>query len=139
MSAACQEARHADAGSRWVRFRPVTDAESTAAEVRDLRRDEHPAAVGVLARGMRDNPLHVAALGPDPEGAVVILNGDVLSGHDLGAQLADFETARDERTVDVSLHLVEVEDAQPQPVGAAVRGGGSRHDDLPYVGAFAGA
>lgn len=67
MSAACQEATHADAGSRWVRFRPVTDAESTAAEVRDLRRDEHPAAVGVLARGMRDNPLHVAALGPDPE------------------------------------------------------------------------
>ena len=26
-----------------------------------------PAAIGVLARGMRDNPLHVAALGPDPE------------------------------------------------------------------------
>ena len=24
-------------------------------------------AVGVLARGMRDNPIHVAALGPDPE------------------------------------------------------------------------
>lgn len=26
-----------------------------------------PAAVGVLARGMRDNPIHVAAFGPDPE------------------------------------------------------------------------
>src|SRR3954449_10812852 len=24
-------------------------------------------AVGVLARGMRDNPIHVAAFGPDPE------------------------------------------------------------------------
>ena len=36
-------------------------------EVRDLRPDEVPAAVGVLARGMRDNPLHVAAYGPDPE------------------------------------------------------------------------
>jgi ribosomal protein S18 acetylase RimI-like enzyme len=36
-------------------------------EVRDLRREEIPEAVGVLARGMRDNPLHVAAYGPDPE------------------------------------------------------------------------
>jgi hypothetical protein len=36
-------------------------------EVRDLRPDEVPAAVGVLARGMRDNPLRVAAYGPDPE------------------------------------------------------------------------
>jgi mannose-1-phosphate guanylyltransferase len=52
------------------------------------------------------------ALGDDPEGAVVILNGDVLSGHDLAAQLSDFETLRDGRPVDVSLHLVEVEDAR---------------------------
>lgn len=36
-------------------------------EVRDLRPDEVPDAVGVLARGMRDNPLHVAAYGDDPE------------------------------------------------------------------------
>lgn len=48
----------------------------------------------------------------DPEGAVVILNGDVLSGHDLGAQLRDFETPRAGRSVDVSLHLVEVDDAR---------------------------
>src|SRR5438552_2211362 len=48
----------------------------------------------------------------EPEGAVVILNGDVLSDHDLGAQLADFERARDGRSVDVSLHLVEVDDAR---------------------------
>jgi mannose-1-phosphate guanylyltransferase len=53
------------------------------------------------------------ALGADPEGAVVVLNGDVLSGHDLAAQLADFGTPRDGRPVDVSLHLVEVEDARP--------------------------
>jgi mannose-1-phosphate guanylyltransferase len=52
------------------------------------------------------------ALGQDPEGAVVILNGDVLSGHDLAAQLRDFETPRDGRPVDVSLHLVQVEDAR---------------------------
>jgi len=36
-------------------------------EVRDLRPAEVPEAVGVLARGMRDNPLHVAAYGDDPE------------------------------------------------------------------------
>ena len=33
----------------------------------DLPVSDHEAAVGVLARGMRDNPLHVAAYGPDPE------------------------------------------------------------------------
>lgn len=53
-----------------------------------------------------------AALGDDPDGAVVILNGDVLSGHDLPAQLADFERPRGDRLVDVSLHLVEVADAR---------------------------
>jgi ribosomal protein S18 acetylase RimI-like enzyme len=36
-------------------------------EVRDLRPDEVSDAVGVLARGMRDNPLHVAAYGDDPD------------------------------------------------------------------------
>ncbi len=36
-------------------------------EVRDLQLREVPGAVGVLARGMRDNPLHVAAYGEDPE------------------------------------------------------------------------
>ena len=38
-----------------------------AIEVRDLRPEEVDEAVGVLARGMRDNPLHVAAYGEDPE------------------------------------------------------------------------
>jgi GNAT superfamily N-acetyltransferase len=36
-------------------------------EVRELRRDELPAAVGVVARGMRDNPMHVVVFGNDPE------------------------------------------------------------------------
>lgn len=36
-------------------------------EVRELLDREADAAVGVLARGMRDNPMHVAAYGPDPE------------------------------------------------------------------------
>jgi ribosomal protein S18 acetylase RimI-like enzyme len=35
--------------------------------IRDLRSDEIPDAVGILARGMRDNPLHVVAYGDDPE------------------------------------------------------------------------
>jgi GNAT superfamily N-acetyltransferase len=41
----------------------------TAGELRvgDLERDEIAEAVAVLARGMRDNPLHVAAFGDDPE------------------------------------------------------------------------
>ena len=84
----------------------------------------------VLGRGERfgvrltfvteDEPLGTAgairnvagALGDDPEGAVVVLNGDVLSGHDLAAQLADFERPREGTSVDVSLHLVEVPDAR---------------------------
>jgi ribosomal protein S18 acetylase RimI-like enzyme len=36
-------------------------------EVTPMSSSDVPAAVGVLARGMRDNPIHVAAFGPDPE------------------------------------------------------------------------
>ena len=36
-------------------------------DLRDLDPSDHPTAVGVLARGMRDNPLHFAAFGDDPE------------------------------------------------------------------------
>jgi len=43
----------------------VTDA--GAIEVRDLRPGELAAAVVVLGRGMRDNPIHVVAYGDDPE------------------------------------------------------------------------
>jgi ribosomal protein S18 acetylase RimI-like enzyme len=35
-------------------------------QVRELRRAELPAAVEVIARGMRDNPVHLAAYGTDP-------------------------------------------------------------------------
>lgn len=38
-----------------------------AVVVRDLRAGERAAALALLARGMRDNPLNVAAYGPDPE------------------------------------------------------------------------
>lgn len=81
-------------GSRWgIRLSYVQETD--------------PLGTGGAIRNVAD------ALGPDPDGAVVILNGDVLSGHDLTAQLADFETPRGGRPVDVSLHLVEVEDARP--------------------------
>ncbi len=53
-----------------------------------------------------------AVLDPDPQHPVVVLNGDVLSGHDLRAQIADFLRPREGRPVDVSLHLVEVPDAR---------------------------
>lgn len=52
------------------------------------------------------------ALDDEPEHPVVILNGDVLSGHDLAAQLHDFAQRREGASVDVSLHLVEVPDAR---------------------------
>jgi mannose-1-phosphate guanylyltransferase len=68
--------------------------------------EEEPLGTGGAIRNVAD------VLGDDPEGAVVILNGDVLSGHDLAAQLADFRTPRDGTPVDVSLHLVEVPDAR---------------------------
>ncbi|HSE09395.1 MAG TPA: NDP-sugar synthase [Nocardioidaceae bacterium] len=80
-------------GSRWgVRLDYVQEEEplGTAGAIRNV------------AGSLRD----------DPDGAVVILNGDILSGHDLRRQLDDFETERDGRKVDVSLHLVEVPDAR---------------------------
>jgi Acetyltransferase (GNAT) family len=38
-----------------------------ALQIADLPRSEIPDAVVLLARGMRDNPIHVAAFGRDPE------------------------------------------------------------------------
>lgn len=40
---------------------------ATTTEIREMVPGDVPAAVGVLARGMRDNPIHVAAYGPDPD------------------------------------------------------------------------
>jgi ribosomal protein S18 acetylase RimI-like enzyme len=41
-------------------------ADQGSIEIRDLRPGETEEAVGVLSRGMRDNPMHVAAYGDDP-------------------------------------------------------------------------
>ena len=87
-------------------FEPVLGDGSRWGVRLDYVQEQEPLGTGGAIRNVAD------ALGDDPEGAVVILNGDVLSGHDLSAQLADFETPRDGRAVDVSLHLVEVADAR---------------------------
>ncbi|HSJ96713.1 MAG TPA: hypothetical protein VLC53_06565, partial [Myxococcota bacterium] len=43
-------------------------------EVRRMRPEERRATAGVAARGMRDNPIHVAAFGPDPDRRVAALD-----------------------------------------------------------------
>ena len=50
-----------------------------------------------------------ASLDGDGSDPVVVLNGDVLSDHDIAAQVAQFEAAG----ADVSLHVVGVADARP--------------------------
>jgi mannose-1-phosphate guanylyltransferase len=69
-------------------------------------REEVPLGTGGALRNV------ASALAEDPESPIVILNGDVLSGHSIPAQLADFDVPRDGRVPDVSLHLVEVPDAR---------------------------
>jgi mannose-1-phosphate guanylyltransferase len=87
-------------------FRPVLgDGERFGVRLTYVTEVE-PLGTGGAIRNVAD------VLGSDPDGAVVILNGDVLSDHDLAAQLADFERDRDGRSVEVSLHLVEVDDAR---------------------------
>jgi mannose-1-phosphate guanylyltransferase len=87
-------------------FKPVLgDGERFGLRLSYVREEEPLGTAGAI-RNVVD------VLGDDPDGAVVILNGDVLSAHDLRAQLADFETPRDGRQVEVSLHLVEVPDAR---------------------------
>ncbi|MDF9715647.1 NDP-sugar synthase [Nocardioides sp. ChNu-153] len=110
-----QIARLAEAGVDHVvlatsyhadQFRPVLGDGSRWGVRIDYVLEEQPLGTGGAIRNVAD------ALTDDPDGAVVILNGDVLSGHDLPAQLEDFRTPRDGQRVDVSLHLVEVEDAR---------------------------
>lgn len=87
-------------------FRPVLgDGERFGLTLAYVQEDEPLGTAGAIRNAALE-------LGDDPDLPVVILNGDVLSGHDLGAQLADFRSPRDGRAVDVSLHLVEVPDAR---------------------------
>jgi mannose-1-phosphate guanylyltransferase len=88
------------------RFEPVLGDGSRFGLRLSYVHEEEPLGTGGAIRNV------APALADDAEGAVVVLNGDVLSGHDLRAQLEDFATDRDARPVDVSLHLVEVPDAR---------------------------
>jgi mannose-1-phosphate guanylyltransferase len=65
--------------------------------------EESPLGTGGAIRNVAD------ALASSPEDPVVILNGDILSGHDIAKQVAEFELAK----ADVSLHLINVEDPRP--------------------------
>ena len=59
-----------------------------------------------------------------PDDPIVILNGDVLSGHDIAAQVAAHRAAG----ADVTLHLTEVED--PRPFGGCPTDGAGRITDF---------
>jgi len=92
---------------RAERFEPVLGDGSRWGVRLDYVQEQKPLGTAGAIRNV------ASLLTEDPAGAVVVLNGDILSDHDLNAQLGDFETPREGRKVDVSLHLVEVADARP--------------------------
>jgi mannose-1-phosphate guanylyltransferase len=87
-------------------FRPVLgDGERFGVRLSYVTEDEPLGTAGAI-RNVAE------VLDPEPDRAVVVLNGDVLSGHDLHAQLVDFHHDRAGEPVAVSLHLVQVADAR---------------------------
>ena len=104
-----QLARLRDAGVERVVLATSYKSETFAAYFGDGR--DHGV---VLSYVVEDEPLGTgggiragaAHLAGRPDEAVVVLNGDVLSGHDLSAQLARHAAAG----ADVTLHLTTVED-----------------------------
>lgn len=87
-------------------FAPVLGDGSRWDLALDYVHEEEPLGTGGAIRNAS------TALTGDEDGAVIVLNGDILSGHRLDSQLEDFETPREGHAVDVSLHLVEVDDAR---------------------------
>lgn len=65
--------------------------------------EDEPLGTGGAIRNVVD------ALRSGPEDPVLILNGDVLSGHDMAAQVAHHRATR----ADVTLHLINVDDPRP--------------------------
>jgi mannose-1-phosphate guanylyltransferase len=64
--------------------------------------EHEPMGTGGAIRNVAD------ALRSDPDAPVIVLNGDIVSGHDLRGQVRSHVEA----DADVTLHLVEVEDAR---------------------------
>jgi mannose-1-phosphate guanylyltransferase len=77
-------------------------------------REVEPLGTGGAIRNVAE---HLVA---DPDDPIVILNGDILSSHDLRSQLARHREA----AADVSLHLVRVGD--PRPFGCVPTDGAGR-------------
>ncbi|MDE9365995.1 NDP-sugar synthase [Luteipulveratus sp. YIM 133132] len=90
--------------------------------------DAFPAALGdgsaygvTLRLVVEDRPLGTGgglrraldAAGLGSGDTVVVVNGDLLSGHDLGSQLAAFEQDRSQRGAVATLHVRRVDDARP--------------------------
>jgi mannose-1-phosphate guanylyltransferase len=106
-----QIAKLAAAGARHVVLATSYQADKFAPELGDGGRwgvrltyvtEEEPLGTGGAIRNVVDH------LDADPDEPVVVLNGDILSGHDLRRQLKH----HDESGADVTLHLVEVGDAR---------------------------
>jgi mannose-1-phosphate guanylyltransferase len=87
-------------------FQPVLGDGSRFGVRLDYVTEREPLGTAGAIRNVADQ------LDDDPDHPVVVLNGDVLSGHDLRAQLDDFARPRDGHRAEVSLHLVEVPDAR---------------------------
>lgn len=102
-------------------FEPVLGDGSRWGLALDYVEEEEPLGTAGAVRNV------TGTLRSDPDGAVVVLNGDILSDHDLSAQITDFGRPRAGRDVEVSLHLVEVPDARafgcvPTDAGGRVTG-----------------
>ena len=105
-----------------------------AVAVRELSAAEMERAAGVLARGMRDNPLHVQAFGPDPEvrerTLTRMFRGVLPNYGPKGVILGAFSTAEPETLVGVC-GMVRPGRCQPGP--------GERLRLLPGLAAGSGA
>ncbi|UPK76152.1 NDP-sugar synthase [Nocardioidaceae bacterium SCSIO 66511] len=88
------------ASYRAEQFEPIVSAAKGIGVTVRVETEEQPLGTGGAIR-------HAAeSMGVRPDEAVVVLNGDQLSGHDIAAQTAAFDDAG----ADVSLHLVSVDD-----------------------------
>lgn len=88
------------ASYRADQFEPIVTAAKAIGVAVHVETEEHPLGTGGAIRNAAE------AMTMRPDEAVVVLNGDQLSGHSIALQAEEFAAAR----ADVSLHLVEVAD-----------------------------